>query len=45
MTHLEGKPHDQKNLNQDLVNDIQVAHEEKDESTEVLNFVLRAHEV
>ena len=45
MAHLEGKPHDQKNLNQELVNVIQVTHEEKDESTEVFNFVFKAHEV
>ena len=38
MTLLEGKPHDQKNLNQDIVNDIEVTHEEKDE---VLNFVFK----
>ena len=45
MAHLEGKPHDQENLNQELVNVIQVTHEEKDESTEVFNFVFKAHEV
>jgi hypothetical protein len=41
MTLLEGKPHDQKNLNQDIVNDIEVTHEEKDEFTEVFNFVFK----
>ena len=45
MAHLEGKPHDHENLNQELVNVIQVTHEEKDESTEVFNFVFKAHEV
>ena len=45
MAHLEGKPQHQKNLNQDLVNVMQVTHEEKDESFEVLNVVLKAHEV
>ena len=45
MAHLEGKPHDHENLNHELVNVIQVTHEEKDESTEVFNFVFKAHEV
>jgi hypothetical protein len=45
MAHLEGEPHDQKNLKQDLVNVIQVTHEEKDESTEVFSFILKALEV
>ena len=45
MADLEGMPHDQKSLNQDLVNVVQVLHEEKDESAEVLNYTLKAHEV
>ena len=45
MAYLEGKPKAKKNLNQYLVNVVQVTHEEKDESTEVFNFVFKAHEV